>query len=443
MDVAGLNKVVLARFPSFGPNKVQELVRLAYEIAVRDGLDFVTVVRNIPAGCTAFSAVKDHLLGLRFPEGLAHGISIKESFAALKIDINAECDVKRARVIYPKKIFFERAVESSPLAVRLRKLFPDSVYETISSYKERSADFLGGPAEFNRRLDNFFVVKEHYDCVKSCPCTPGVVSCGYHNVNFGFGCPFECSYCFLQNYTNSPGIVFPANIDDFFQAFAGYAGQNIRLGSGETADSLAFDHLTGFSSGIVDFFRSYPGTVFEFKTKSDNVAGLLAVAASANIVTGWSVNPQAVIEREEHYSAGLARRLAAARSCAAAGYRTAFHFDPVFYYPGWQADYALVVEDIFRAVPRDSMAWISLGTLRMTVRQKKMIENRFPLNTILSAELLTAPDGKVRYHDFVRVEVYRFLLSLLRGRAPKVPVYLCMEPAEIWREAGLDSRCVF
>ena len=37
--------------------------------------------------------------------------------------------------------------------------------------------------------------------------------------------------------------------------------------------------------------------------------------------------------------------------CAAAGYRTAFHFDPVFYYSGWQNDYARLVEDLVRAVP--------------------------------------------------------------------------------------------
>ena len=94
--------------------------------------------------------------------------------------------------------------------------------------------------------------------------------------------------------------------------------------------------------------------------------------------------------------------------------------------------------DLFRTVPPESIAWISVGTLRMTVSQKKVIENRFPENTILDAELFTAADGKLRYAPAVRLEVYRAMLAWINRKAvPSTQVYLCMEPASIWKEAGV------
>ena len=437
MDVEQLKQTVTAKFAVFGPNKVQEIVRLVFEIARRDGTPVNDVLAVIDEERPSFARVKERLLRVRYPESYARGIPVRESFAALDIDPVEACAIKHPLRIYPQKILIERNVEHSPLADRVCRLFPESTVEIIGRYKDIASVSFCGPSAFNHRLERFFLVKEQYDHFKPCPCTPGVVSCGYHNAHFGFGCPFECSYCFLQHYTNAPGIVLPANIEDFFDVFARAATRPGRVGSGETTDSLALDHITGFAPRIVEFFRGYTDCSFEFKTKRDNIDGLLSVKAADNIVVAWSVNPQGVIEREEFYTASLSRRLVAAGRCAAAGYRTAFHFDPVFYYPGWQADYAGVIDDIFRAVPADSIAWISLGTLRMTIRQKKMIENRFPQNTILSAELLTAPDGKVRYQRFVREEVYRHLISLLRARSLHTPLYLCMEDAAMWRATGL------
>lgn len=441
MDIEQLKASVGAKFPLFGPNKLQELSRLVYEIARRDGMMVSILLGDIPVSARTFSQVKDHLLRVRFPESYIRGIEVKESFASVDIDPRAACDVSTPLHISPARIYLERAVEQSPLALRLRGLFPSAWFETIDRYKDVAALSSCGPVDYNRRLESFFLVQEQYDHFKPCPCTPGVVSCGYHNANFGFGCPFECSYCFLQNYTNAPGIVLPGNIDDFFKSFAENPVKPGRLGSGETADSLALDHITGFAPAIVEFFRGYPETIFEFKTKSDQVDGLLSVKSAPNIVVAWSVNPQKVIDAEEFYTVSLERRLAAAVRCAAAGYRIAFHFDPVFYYPGWQDDYASVVKSISRVVPLVSIAWISLGTLRMTIRQKKMIENRFPMNTILSSELVTAADGKVRYHRFVRQDVYRHMIDVITASLSGVPLYLCMEDAAMWRDTGLKFPC--
>ena len=431
------------RFAAFGPNKRQEIVRLVFEIAKRENMPADAVWTGVPSGYKAYAAVKDYLVKRRFPDTYARGDKVSESFPSLDMEPSRAMSLsRRERIPAPKRIHVEEGLEELELVRRLRSKFPSADFRSISTYKDHVAGMPADIGSYNRRTEDLFIVLEKYDHFKPCPCSGGAVPCGYHNANLGFGCPFECSYCFLQNYTNAPGIVLPANLDDFFDAFSLYA-QHVRVGSGETADSLVYDDLTGFSPKIVDFFRSLPQSTFEFKTKSHHVDGLLGVAASSNIVVGWSVNPQDVIDREEHFTASLAKRLDAARRCAGHGYRTAFHFDPVIHGPGWEGAYAKLVADIFRAVPAESIAWISVGTLRMTPAQKKTIENRFPENTILDAELLTAEDGKLRYAHKVRLDIYRKMMSWIREKAhPSTQVYLCMETASIWQEAGVMSDFV-
>lgn len=426
-DLASLRQLLETEFPDFGPNKSREVERLIFEIAKRDELKCAQILYALPNGAP-FHTIKDILVRRRYHELTSKGIYIQESFPALSIKPDSAVDLKRPPSLTPRTVYVERAAASTPLEERFRKLFPASKFVLIDNYKSFTKTREHGPTDYNRRLETFFLVKEQYDFFKPCPCSNGAASCGYHNANFGFGCPFECSYCFLQSYTNAPGIVFPVNLDEFFRVFDSQP-RPARVGSGETTDSLAFDHLTEFSPSIVDYFRDRPETIFEFKTKSDNIGLLLSVKAADNVVIGWSVNPQHIINREELFTASLESRVAAASLCANKGYRIAFHFDPIFYYPKWEQDYASIVSMLFDRIPANSIAWISLGTLRMTARQKKTIENRFPMNTILDGELITAADGKLRYHEKIRRNIYTRMLSLLSGRISKnTMVYLCMEP---------------
>jgi spore photoproduct lyase len=424
---------IRSRFIAFGVNKQQEIGRLVAEIAKREGCTVQDVLAQVPAGCKAYPAVKSYFLKRRFPEALRRGGKISEVFTSFEIDPSQAVTLGRVEKVPAfKRIFIESAAEASDLSRRALARYPKAQVHLIDSYKEYCGQAGFDTLAFNRRAEDLFIVREKFDHFKPCPCSPGVVSCGYHNANLGFGCPFECTYCFLQNYTNAPGIVLPADLDDFFDAFKGYRS-DIRLGSGETTDSLVYDDLTGFSARIVEFFRPYPQSTFEFKTKSDNIQGLLSVKAASNIVVGWSLNPQEIINSEEHFTASLDKRLEAARRCVAHGYRVAFHFDPVIYFKGWEALYEDVVARLFKAVPAESMAWISVGALRMTRQQKKIIENRFPRNTILDAELLTAEDGKLRYSRDVRVDIYTKMLSWIRSRASgATKIYLCMEMEGLW-----------
>ena len=436
MDRISLIQRIEERFPGFGPNKVREIHRLVVEIQRRERIDAEALLSDIPSAAR-FPVVKTFLVQRRYPDLTRRGIKVRETFPAFDADPANRLPSDAPLPFSPCVIYVERGEERSALTQRFFQMFPQAKCEVIENFKSLADQQKISVPEYNRRCEKVFIVRERYDFFKACPCSPGAMGCGYHNANLGFGCPYECSYCFLQNYTNTPGIIFPSNLEDFFAAFEGY-NKAVRVGSGEMTDSLVFDHITQFSPRIVDAFRAHPQSMFEFKTKSANIDLLLSVPAASNIVVAWSVNPVKIVTEEEHGTATLDARLDAAGRCASHGYRTAFHFDPIMHYDGWKGDYARVVQRIFDVIPKESIAWISLGTLRMTQEQKKMIENRFPETTILNTELLTRGDGKVRYHETVRREMYSAMVSFIRERLKKTPLYLCMETADMWRSLAMS-----
>jgi spore photoproduct lyase len=240
--------------------------------------------------------------------------------------------------------------------------------------------------------------------------------------------------------------VLPSNLDDFFERFGMFMKQfsrPIRIGTGEFCDSLAVDHITGYSSRLIDFFRHQP-VLFELKTKSDNIANIMSSQPSPNIILSWSLNPSAVIAQEEFGAAPLGARLWAAESVQQKGYPVAFHFDPVVFFPGWETAYAAVVEKLYRQV-RPPFRWISLGTLRGTRRLKILAEQRFPKSRLWYGELLLGKDGKLRYPHFLRNTIYAFMIDRIRKYDTATPLYLCMEDTDCWqtlRPAGATSSHV-
>ena len=430
MMVETAENYVLQLLPKLGVNKRRELVRLVYEIAKRDGSapqDILPAQKNLN-----FESAKKQLLAKRYPVNFKTAAKDRFYLPKLELDPALRADLT-PRAFYPKTVYIETSVQDSELAARVREAFPKA------EFKETDGKTQVGSPNFSHRLDTLLIHREKYDFLKPCPCSCGSAGCGYNLINLGFGCRFECEYCFLQQYQNLHAVLLPANLDEFLSKIDGATFckgpfDRPRIGSGEFTDSLVFDDLTRYSQKIVPFFRVRPQLQFEFKTKSVNIGGLLAVGGCENVVVSWSVNSSKITDGAEHFTPPLTARLHAACEAARAGYRLGFHFDPVILYDGWQEDYARTVQEMADTLPQDKIAWISVGTLRFSRELKKMIENRFPDNTILDGEFLLDFDGKMRYGDAQRREVYRFLVPLLRRTFPQAHVYLCMEDSHLAAE---------
>jgi spore photoproduct lyase len=423
----------------FGHNKKHQITRLLYEIAKRDNHSPEAILQD--KNLDNFAEVKTYLIKQRFPYASTHGELSGPYLPPLKLDASLCMRPAPSSTFYPKTIFVENAVRQSHLAGRFKGRFPEATVKEIPSLamylKERASR--SKIQEYNRRRDAIFITGEHYDFFKKCPCTKGAVGCGYHIFNLSFGCIFDCTYCYLQEYTNNPGIIFPANLNKFFDTFNAYKKTGMRIGTGEFSDSLMLDDITEYSVALLEFFKKHRDVTFEFKTKSSNIKNLLKASHNGTIVVSWSLNPQAIINTNEFFTTTLRERVNAARHCGQAGYKVGFHFDPLIYCKEWQKHYEAAIELLFNGVKPKDMAWISLGTLRFNPQLKKIIEVRFPNNMILDEELLPGNDGKLRYPYSIRYNIYKTIKRMLSKHAKGLPIYLCMEEKRMWRDIGLQS----
>ncbi len=273
---------------------------------------------------------------------------------------------------------------------------------------------------------------------RSCPGTKEYICCGYQVLQVALNCPFDCSYCILQGYVNLPAVTVFVNVEDLqaeLRARWAEAPEKVwRLGTGEFGDSLALDELTGLHEGLLPLFAQHPKAFLEVKSKWHQMEHLLPLGPNPQVICAWSLNPPELVREAEHGTASLKARLNAAQQAAAAGFRLAFHFDPLIFFPGWKKAYRRTVEHLGAVASATDVAWVSLGALRFLPPLRHIIFARFPHSRLASEEMVRAPDGKMRYFKDVRVEMYSLLGEWLTGVLPGVQLYLCMESPRVWRE---------
>ena len=349
--------------------------------------------------------------------------------------------------LQPEEVIVERGSEGSPILQNLRRTLPQIPFRFVDDIaaSNGSASVVGD--SFGAAKKKLYLAKHKGEFLKKCPGSDGQVCCNYFVINFASNCPMDCSYCYLQEYLadNSALKVF-SNVGDLIDeaeaTLKKHRGVFFRIGTGEITDSLALEPYTGMVRQILPFFAEQPNVLLELKTKSDCIDSLLDLDPKGRVVVGWSMNPQRVIDADEHATASLTERLKAARRVQAAGYRLGFHFDPMIEYSGWEADYRAMLEETFATIDWRGLSWVSLGVLRDTPGLKRTMRERFPRSRLLTGEQVLCPDGKLRYYQPLRVQMYRQMVSWIRHAAPTVKIYLCMESREVWEQVfGFAPSC--
>jgi spore photoproduct lyase len=337
-----------------------------------------------------------------------------------------------------KRLFIETAARDDPVTRRVRERLPHLPARIIASKDDLRLPSPLAPSDISQAKETLLLARQKGPFWRACPGTKEYICCGYQTLQVVSNCPMDCSYCVLQSYLNFPAMTVFTNWDDLWAELAAKLaaepGKIQRLGTGEFGDSLALDEMLGLNRELIAFLDSHPNAVLEIKTKWTRVEPLLPLGPNPRVIFAWSLNTPRLIRQEEHGAAPLEARLAAAARCAQAGFRLAFHFDPLIFYPEWEQEYRQVVERLAAAVPADRIAWISLGALRYMPPLKNIIRQRFPSSRIAEEEFVTALDGKKRYFKTQRAEMFSRMREWLHALAPGVFVYLCMESPWMWRQ---------
>jgi len=263
------------------------------------------------------------------------------------------------------------------------------------------------------------------------------VCCNVQVLKSVSNCPFDCSYCFLQNYLNdgTTSVVgdVSAMMDEVKAKCKAQPWRTFRIGTWELGDSLALEAETGQAEQLIAEFAKLPNVLLELKTKSDCVDTILNCDHQGKTIVSWSMSAEKIINEQEHRTAPLAARLIALKKVVQAGYLVGIHFDPMIRYDGWQDGYSDLVNAIFSILPLEQVAWVSMGSLRFNPEMKNQMEENFPASDLTLQEMVLGDDGKMRYVKPHRVEMYRYLLNCLdKYGVQDSLLYLCMERWNMW-----------
>ncbi len=164
-------------------NQWKDIKRLLYEIQRRDNSDIEHLLHDIAiddrirkvGGRNKFFVIKDILIKKRFPLTSSRmEIDTKTVFLTeLKKPLKNNVLIKDK--FSPERIFIEKSAKNSYLTRKLNELFPEVPQEELNYYGEYLKLHKFSLKELKRPL--LFVVKEHWDFIKPCPCTKYHLRC--------------------------------------------------------------------------------------------------------------------------------------------------------------------------------------------------------------------------------------------------------------------------
>ncbi len=332
-----------------------------------------------------------------------------------------------------RRVYIDRAVADYPatagICTRIGVPFEyiedtQRLFRHINAYKD--------PISAGKHL--LLITRNKGDFIRTCPGTTHYTCCNYQILHIGSYCSMDCAYCILQAYFHPPLLTFFVNHEDMKNALESlFSSPGVyRVGTGEFTDSLIWEDLYPLAAALIREFSGRSNAVLELKTKTSSVGHLLGLEHQCNTIMSWSLNTEKIIATQERGTASLDERINAAAACQANGYPVAFHFDPMVWYQGCEADYDRVVEAIFRRIDPSGIVWISLGSFRFMPELNGIIENRFPRSRIVHGEFIRGLDGKMRYFKPLRIRMYQSIVKRIRRFAPDVTLYFCMEDDEVW-----------
>ena len=267
-----------------------------------------------------------------------------------------------------------------------------------------------------------------------CPvASPKTRCCNLLTLDAVESCGFDCSYCSIQSFYNEDKITFDSSLKQKLDAIELDPDEFYHIGTGQASDSLMWGNQNDVLSDLITFAKKYPNVMLEFKTKSDNISYLLRQDLPNNLLFTWSLNPQTIIDHEEHLTASLDRRLKAAKALADKGCLVGFHFHPMIYFEGWEEAYGEIFKRLVAEFDPRSVALVSLGTLTFIKPVMKQIRARDFRSKILQIPLVEA-SGKLSYPLETKKKLFRFAYQALKPWHKKVFFYMCMEDHSLWMD---------
>jgi len=278
--------------------------------------------------------------------------------------------------------------------------------------------------------------------------TPPNIVCPHFWVLKPFiGCPYHCSYCYLQGtfFGNKTPKLKDLNratkvLNEFF-SWCDSVGVKLLLNMGELCDCFAIPKWTEmFLEKILPLLEEHRGNKLLLLSKAGmpNVEFLLQNSKLRKfVIVSFSLNPGEVIENFEKGTAPLHSRLEAMKSLQEKGYQIRIRIDPMIPINGWKEHYSELVTNIFEGF-RLHPERITIGSLRGLYKTIRYARDKKWVNYLNRKE---RTGWGLKIEKKLREELYTFILKkILEQREFKGDLALCKETPQMWKllkEKGL------
>jgi len=249
--------------------------------------------------------------------------------------------------------------------------------------------------------------------------TPQEVLCPhFYELILSNGCPFDCSYCYLQlTFRGRTQPTLFCNPWSTVQRELDPLGSGI-FSTGELADSLAI--IPPLLEPALEYFPKQSKKYLLLLTKSTNIEFLLNREPNPQIIVSFSVNASPISEKFENGAPNPDHRVEAAHELKNVGWRVRIRLDPIILEEGIE-----VYEDICRKIAALQPELVTIGTLRQYPGLYRFA--RFAPRQ----GLCRADDGRMRYPYTARLKTYKQIQQWL-GFQPA----LCKETKAMWKTLG-------
>jgi len=184
---------------------------------------------------------------------------------------------------------------------------------------------------------------------------PSGRSTDFISPSFGFGCLFDCSYCYMKRH-QPEGLTIATNINDILTEINNHCAFAVVDKPNQThKDYITYDiscnedfalHLRYYPwQYIFDFFKQHPRAMASFATKYVNEK-LLSYNPEGKVRVRFSLMPQHYADLLEPETSSILNRIKAIDRFIEAGYDVHINFSPVIVHDRWLNHYEYLFKQV-------------------------------------------------------------------------------------------------
>jgi len=321
-----------------------------------------------------------------------------------------------------QNILFETQLQPSKLKISYKQ------YVKIDDKKETSFSQVNDGSIITR-FDKTPLPEKDTDVI--CP--------HFVELKWAYGCPFDCSWCYLKGtFRFRPEGIKPVikdleKVKLHVQAFLNEVKEPEILNAGELADSLMLENgLNAFSKFIIPLFETQDKHKVLFVTKSSNIKNLLQLNPHNQVIVSFTLNASPVDELWEKKAPRVLDRIKAAEQLYNIGYEIRIRIDPMVPIENWEKNYQVLIDEIFSRFTPERITLGSLRGLQSTINGTK--DKSW-------VHYLKESSNWGKKIDFsTRLKMYSSIITYLRKVYDFQNVALCKETKAMWQKLKMNYK---